>query len=277
MTPWSSRRARKHRGLKKIERTYLNLVAVVSVFTALYLISQNWKSQLLLHNIKVYDAHILTDNEVAALADVQAGSPLYQVSLRKVSRRVEQNPFVREAIVVRALPYDLTITVHERNPIALVATPNSMLSVDDRGIILPLPLERKNDLPVITNVQNEVQVGDTARGILMQAVDFLADAQKLGPSLSASIAGVRVDGGNLVAYTTASSLPVIIGKGDFDRKLLYLQGFIRDVASTDNFDYSYVDLRFNGQIVVGTASGNSGRQDTPRASVNSEPAGGNAN
>ena len=238
--------------MKKIEKTYLNFTVAVSVLASLYLVSQNWKNQLLLENVKVYDTHILTNAEVKTLAEVQKGSPLYRLSLSEISKRVEQNPFVKTAVVVRALPYDLTITVHERNPIALVATSNTVFSVDNKGVVLPLPLERKNNLPVITNVRGQLQVGDTVKGDLMRAVKFLADAEKLGSSLSASIAEVRLSGDNLVAYTTSSSLPVIIGMNDFGRKLLYLQEFLSKVAYAGNLDYSYVDLRFNGQIVVGT-------------------------
>ncbi len=233
----------------------MNLILVISALTALFLLSQNWKKQLVVQKVKVYDAHILTGNQVKSLADVPIGSPLYKLSLLRIAQRVEQNPFVDHAVVVRALPYDLMITVSERDPIALVATPTSMLSVDGNGIVLPLPMQRKNNIPVITNIQEQLQVGDTAKGTLMQAVRFIADAQKYGASLSAGIAEVRLDGDNLVAYTTASSLPVIIGKNDFERKLLYLQTFLTEVAGNGGANYSYVDLRFNGQIVVGTTSG----------------------
>ncbi len=250
----------------KIDRTYLNLILVVSALTALFLLSQSWKKQLVVERVKVYDTHILTGDEVKALADVQTGSPLYQLSLMKIAQRVEQDPFVGGAVVVRALPYDIAITVNERDPIALVASPSSMYSIDAGGMILPLPMQRKNDMPVITNVSDQssggaqLRVGDTARGALMQAVKFIDYAAKYGPSLSASIAEVRLDGDNLIAYTTASSLPVIIGKNDFERKLLYLQKFLEDVAYDGNRNYSYVDLRFKGQIVVGTKSAELGRQ-----------------
>jgi len=243
-----------------IERTYLNFTFVVCAIVALYLISQNWTKQLVLHDVKVYDTSILTDTEVKSLADVHAGSRLYGLSLSKISHRVKQNPFVKEAIVARALPYDLTITVRERNPLALLAMPTSMLSVDENGIVLPLPLERKNNLPVIANVLGQLSVGDTVRGSLMQAVEFLSDAEKLGPALSASIAEIQLSkgpggqGDNLVAFTTASTLPVIIGNGNFRKKLLYLQMFLKEIVNSGSTDYDYVDLRFDGQIVLGAKS-----------------------
>ncbi len=263
----------------RIEKTYLNFVLVVSALAALYLLSQGWKGHLMLEKVKVYDTHILTDAQVRTLADVRAGSPLYQLSLWKISERLEKNPFVKEAVVVRALPYDLAITIHERNPIALVATANTMLSVDERGIILPLPMERKNDLPVITNVETPLQVGDTAKGSLMQAVEFLRDADRFGTSLSASIAEVRSVAGNLVAYATSSSLPIIIGKGDFERKLLYLHEFLTKVADTGNSDYSYVDLRYNGQIVLGNAGAGVSKSDfgSPSGRIDAESASGKVN
>ncbi len=85
----------------------------------------------------------------------------------------------------------------------------------------------------------------------MQAVKFICDAAKIGTELSANIAGVRLDGDNLIAYTTASSLPVVIGKGNLDRKLVYLQNFLEQDAGSGAPNYDYIDLRFDGQIVVG--------------------------
>lgn len=231
--------------------TYLYFSLTVSAVAALYFISQNWKNQLVLQNVRVYDARILTDQEVKTIADVNRGSPLFRLSLAKISRRVRQNPFVKEAVVVRALPYDLTITVHERNPIALVSAVGSMLSVDGSGVILPVPLARKNNLPLITNVTEQLRVGDTAKGSLMQAVQFINDAEKMGQALTANIAEIRIENGNLVIYTTALSLPVVIGTGDFERKLLYLQKFMADLASPDGSQCDYIDLRFDGQIVLG--------------------------
>ncbi len=244
----------------KIERTYLNLILVISALAALYFLSQGWKKQLVVEKVEVYDTHILTAGEVKSLADVTMGSSLYKLSLMKITRRVEENPFVDNAVVVRAIPYDVTITVQERDPIALVATQISMFSVDGHGIILPLPMKRKNNMPVITNVAGPLSVGDTAKGALMQAVDFVRDAQKYGSSLSASIAEVRLDSNNLIAYTTSSSLPIIIGRNNFERKLLYLQKFLTEVADNGEPNCSYVDLRFNGQIVIGTGTGDFHRQ-----------------
>jgi len=246
--------------MEKIERPYLNLILTVSILVTLYLTSQNWKNQLVLHDVKVYDASMLTTNEVKTLADVQDGSALYGLSLAKISNSVERNPFVKQAIVVRALPYDLSITVHERNPIALLAIDSpqeQMLSVDNEGIVLPLPLGRRNNLPIIANIMERLQVGDTVTGTLMQAVKFICDADKIGPTLSANIAEVKLDEDDLIAYTTTSSLPVIIGNSSFERKLIYLQSFLEESAKNGDPSYNYIDLRFNGQIAVGMLETNS--------------------
>ncbi len=234
-----------------IGRTYIYFSLTVCVIAALYFVSQNWKNQLVLQHVQVFDARILTNQEVKTIADVRKGSPLFKLSLAKISRRVEENPFVKEAVVVRALPYDLSITVHERNPIALVATPTAVLSVDGSGVVLPLPLARKGGLPLITDVSKELGVGDTVHGSVMQAVEFIRDAEEMGDGLSANIAEVRIENRNLVAFTTARSVPVIVGNGDLWRKLVYLHEFLTKLGPADGSRCQYVDLRYNGQIVLG--------------------------
>ncbi|MGO9480568.1 MAG: cell division protein FtsQ/DivIB [Candidatus Kryptoniota bacterium] len=261
--------------MNKIEKTHLNFILTACLLAALYLTSQNWKKQLVLHDVKVYDASLLSDEEVKTLAGVQDGSALYGLSLAQISHRVESSPFVKQAVVVRALPYDLTITVHERNPIALLAMmpPAEMLSVDNNGVVLPLPFGRKNNLPVITGVTEELKVGDTVKGNLIQAVKFMCDADRISAALGADIAGVKLVGDNLIAYTTASSLPVIIGKGDLDRKLIYLQSFFKEDPDNSDPGYNYIDLRFDGQIVIGThLVANSADSHAPSGSAGLSPA-----
>lgn len=244
----------------KLEKTYLNFTIAFSAVAALYLISVNWKHQLTLERIFVNGDRILTADEVKLLAGVQKGSPLFKISLASVRDRIEKNPYVKRAVVVREPPYYLNINVIERIPVAVIALANgekdgvSMFSVDKDGVILPLPLKRKADLPLITNVHESISIGDTAKGTLKEAIELINDAANLshetGINLSANISEVRLSNDGLILYTTAPSIQVMVGKNDFHRKLVYLQSFLSQITSQSGFACRYIDLRFDGQVVV---------------------------
>ena len=246
----------------KLDRVYLNFTIALSAVAALYLISGNWKHQLILDRIFVKGDQILTGDEIKSLAGVDSGALLFKISLASVRDRIEKNPYIKRAVVVRELPYYLKINVKERVPVALIAaiqgthdtSDAAMFSVDKEGIILPVPLKRKVNLPLITNVNQTIAVGDTAKGMLKEAIQLINDAVDLagetGINVLANISEIRLSNDGLILYTTAPSFEVIVGKGDFHRKLVYLQNFISQVTSKSGFACRYVDLRFDGQVVV---------------------------
>ncbi|MGB9592391.1 MAG: cell division protein FtsQ/DivIB [Candidatus Kryptoniota bacterium] len=243
----------------KLDRVYINFTIALSAAAALYLISGNWKHQLVLDRIFVKGDRILTRDEIKSLAGVDSGALLFKISLAAVRDRIEKNPYVKRVVVVRQPPYYLSVNITERYPVALIATANNaMFSVDREGIVLPLPLKRKANLPLITNVNQSISVGDTAKGMLKEGVELINDAMDLshetGNDIVANISEVRLSNEGLILYTTAPSVQVIVGKGDFHRKLVYLQAFLSQVTAQGQFSCRYVDLRFDGQVVVNKAS-----------------------
>lgn len=88
---------------------------------------------------------------------VKSGDPIFSISPQDVRKRLEENPWIRNAIVQRKLPGTCVIQVVERQPAAVWQHQEKFYLVDDQGIILmpvansaqaPFPLIIGKDAPL---------------------------------------------------------------------------------------------------------------------------------
>ena len=202
-----------------------------------------------LKNIQIKGNRILTREEVLNLAGLKASQRIFGINLREVEKRIRANPFVKKVKVVRYLPSSLEISLIEREPIALLKP----YPVDPEGQLLPpLKGQRRPRLPLITgiDVPGETLGGRVYfRGVL-EAVDLLKKARSIDPSLYADIREVNLGSSKgMTLYLHRFRVPIIIGKGEYRRKILYLKTLLKHIRVRGRI--AYIDLRFEGQAVIG--------------------------
>jgi len=223
--------------------------------TALLIMAHSWKRVLRVAGVGVIGTRMLQPSEIVNASGIARGSRLFSVDLAAVRRKVEQNPYIRTASVQRDAPNRITITVEEREPIAIVAG-SRMLYLDTAGYVLPATRTGQAlDLPLITCVPpapDFVPGKQVAADGVRQALAVLKMAQKIGGESYHRISEIRVDGEHdLLFYTAEYGIPVLIGHGDEAAKLLALDGFWKDVVRHRGArGLEYVDLRFEDQVVV---------------------------
>lgn len=112
--------------------------------------------------------------------------------LDRWAERLAEHDMIVEASVRRRLPATLVFGVVEREPVALLATPE-LVAVDRDGRELPLdPAERRVDLPVL-----EPSGSPTQTRALLQALDRM----RVDPDFYAALSAVEPDErGGIVAY-----------------------------------------------------------------------------
>ncbi len=232
----------------------------ILVLTA-WLGTLQWKDHLTVNGIIIEGEHIVTKEEIVALAHVTVKTRMYDTDLLSIKKNIEQNHFIRNAVVTRDAPATIRISVQERTPIALLLLPGKpdMLYVDNEGCILPhVSSQAIFDLPIISGIDSlaDASVGQrTTQADVLSALEALETAQRIGSELYRLVSEVRIHSGHdMVLYSADTGVPIIFGRGDAAKKMVKLDAFWKQfVAGQGSQDIRYIDIRFDDQVVVSSA------------------------
>ena len=244
---WVSPMRSRHSGLS----TGVFLLLLV----ALALLANVWKENLQIGEVTVRGNRIIPDAEVIALSGIERKEPLFEVDLFQVLQRLLRNPFMKSVSVERESPGRIALTVVERTPVAAVAL-GRIHFIDDEGYVLPPVLsEEIIDIPVITGhlpADELVSGGRVSSATGREVLAALEALRGLGDGVYRRISEVHVaSNGELVLFTVEGAVPVLVGNGDYGRKLVALAAFWNQVAMrADLHRLEHVDLRYNDQVVV---------------------------
>lgn len=241
--------------MKSSRTLKLGLVALLVGGAALIVLANMWKSDLILKAVEVEGVNAVSRNEIVQLAQVRMGERMDDLDLLGIGERVESHFFVKDVIVERDLPSTLVIKVTERQP-AVILPQGELLYLDDEGIVLPNLASREVfDLPVLSGLAqsgalhpgNRIEGGD-----VMEALQILRGAQMLNRELYHMISEISVRGkGDIILYAAEGGVPILFGRGNIARKLVYLESFWKEIISVEGtHNVQYIDVRFEDQIVV---------------------------
>ncbi len=235
------------------------IFALLFIFVlAAWLGTMQWKEHLTISGIIVEGEHIVTKEEVVALAHVSLKTKMYDIDLLSVKKNIQQNHFVKNAVVTRDAPATLRISVEERTPIALLSIPgrSDMLYIDDEGYVLPhVSSQAIFDLPVISGIDSlaDVAVGQrTTHADVLAALEALETARRVSSELFHLVSEVRIHSGHdMVLYSADTGVPILFGRGDAAKKMVKLDAFWKKfIAEQGSQDIRYIDIRFDDQVVV---------------------------
>lgn len=249
--PESLEQPHRRRGKSGIILTGILLISVIVMAVR----ANMWKADMRVQEVVVTGNRIVAAGDILALAGTLKGQGLFDVDLFAIQNRVKNNTFVKGADVNRDVPDRVTITIQEREPVAIVAL-EKLLYLDEEGYVLPpARSEFIFDLPVLTGnfKPSEVIPGrQTSNAELREALVILALSKRVDDALYRRISEVHVERGkDILFYTAEYGVPVVFGRGDASMKLVKLDTFWREfVKQRGAAELSYVDLRFEGQVVA---------------------------
>ena len=173
-----------------------------------------------------------------------SGTPVWDVDVGRMQRRVKGHPWIEEASVKRELPGAVVIRVRERTPAAVVVTGTGRSLVDAGGATLGRVRGRDWDfLPVITCA------GRTPAG-----AEAIRDAVELTGLVrgdpAEALAGGRVSIGRDGSPRLLLDKTVVrFGRGAYGDKVRRLSELMREIRRRDAHP-ALIDLRFPGKVVV---------------------------
>jgi len=209
-----------------------------------------------LRRVEVRGNNILTRAEVIKAMEVPITGSLFDVDLRRIQRKMETLQYIYGVRLGRQLPHTIFIDVVENEPLAYVAAPEFFI-LSCEGEALPLPHgQLELELPTITGLDGAADAlkagGVTNHQQLNQAWEILLHIMDRYPGIYLELSElVFGDDNEVTLYIADNSTAVRLGNQKIEQRIAMLDAFLLTVKGKRTLmDYSYIDLRYDKQIIV---------------------------
>lgn len=205
-----------------------------------------------LKSIEVSNAKHLTRDEILGLAGVEPGKDLLRMNLKRMGEHLLQNPWVETVRINRYFPDAVSITITEREPVAIINM-GFIYYLDGKGNVFKvLNQGDKLDFPVVTGFSEE-ELGSDPKGTkeaLEATCDLLKILREKGAFILADVSEIHYDKGyGFTLFTAAGALPVKVGSGDFSAKVERFARIYQNLM-VQLPSIHYIDLDYNDKIIV---------------------------
>lgn len=203
-----------------------------------------------LQNIVVKGNVYLTPEEVAYIARVEKGEPIFQLETKEVTVNLLRDLRIEAATVKRDLPGTLSIELKERMPVATVAAEYGYIDFDRQGKVIASYRNLKNvPIPLITGTAvRDLYIGDdNADENIRLVLDFL---QKLDQATLNQISEVNVSRPEAVTAYTSKAVPIRLGdlKDRMEEKAALTMDFMKD-QETSPYVVEYIDFSYQAPFI----------------------------
>ncbi len=180
----------------------------------------------------------LSDVEVAKALGAGPGTMVFAFDTDAAKLRLESEPWIKRAQVMRLLPSTLQVVIEERTPFAMWQSKGQTYVVDRDGAVLaPAVREAYADLPLV--------VGE---GAGKNAADLFAELAFFEPIEKAVVAAIRV-GDRRWTLKLASGIDVMLPDDNVSDALKTLTG-LDEERNLLHRDIAAVDLRLADRVSV---------------------------
>lgn len=219
---------------------------------------RHWLDQsesFLIKHIEISGNELLSDKEILKQGNLDYKECIWHVNLIQFEKGLERNPFVADVQIKRLFPNSIHIIIQEKQPLALLNFKGKFHCIDQEGLVLPSRPGRLYDLPVISGAfEGSIALGSYVSGKhVWSGLQFLQMVIKDRPRLYTEISEIVVGKSKgLILYTRQGAIPVLMGKENQKRKIRYLEAILSELDQSKTFtNVKYIDIRFQGQVVLG--------------------------
>jgi cell division septal protein FtsQ len=205
-----------------------------------------------LNTIEVASAKRLSREDILALSGAQPGQDLARMNLKRMGEQLALNPWVETVRIHRYFPDRLSISVSEREPLAVVNM-GFIYYLDRKGNVFKvLNQGDRLDYPVVTGFSEEDLNNNPAgtRAALKTTCELLGILREKGAFILADVSEIHYDKGyGFTLFTASGALPVKIGSGDFAAKIDRFARIYKDLMA-QRASLHYIDLDYVDKIIV---------------------------
>ncbi|MCD6233713.1 MAG: hypothetical protein DRP86_07910 [Candidatus Neomarinimicrobiota bacterium] len=240
---------------KKTEIPYIMTFIVMILLVSVSILYARYQNIFSLNKIIVSGNYELTEKEVIYITGLTLGENLLSIPVLEITERLEQEPYIRQAMVYKRLPDCLVIQVRERIPILLM-TMEEQYSVDNQGILLPAPRSNR-DIPVLTGIPSLIvtEFGSTVlHPQIRQGIGIMSLIRKKYPEINILVQELHWDEKDhcWILKPGKGRTRIYMGNTDLKRKIKILEAFIeqRELTPSRIQQLAKIDLRYDKQVIV---------------------------
>lgn len=131
------------------------------------ILSTSQKSGFKVGDIIIKGRNHASSNQILTIIDLTRDDPIFKYSPEEIRTRLKQISWIREARVQRHLPDTLSITVLEREPLAIWQNKKKHFLVDNEGVIISEEIYPEyKQLPMIVGADAPVHVSKILSSLL---------------------------------------------------------------------------------------------------------------
>jgi len=220
---------------------------------------QSITSEFELQDIKISGNTLVSRSRILQMIGLDPGVKLLAIQVDQVAEKLLESPFVESASAAYSLPSTLRIEIVERKPMAFVYG-NGLNMIDEMGFIMPIPpISKSWDLPVITGFKENigVQGAVTSSARLKKVLNLLSDISEMKAPFPQLVSEMNCSDNHFLQIRLCDSPTSLrVSYDDCFLQLFVAAGYLHDYTDFEQLKkIDYIDLRFDGQIVVGEKKG----------------------
>jgi cell division protein FtsQ len=193
--------------------------------------------------LEVHGVHRVSAAEVETAGGIHRGDAMVWMDPGSVAGRIEALPYVRDARVTREWPDTVTVTVHERTPVAWIDGPGAKALVDGSGRVLETVAAAPAGMPQLLGTKVLPRPGGTIR-----PADGARVASGLTGLVAAGTASVAVTDHGVVLHLVAGPE---VRMGEPRRVAVKLRAALAVLNASQGETVSYVDVSVPSNPVAG--------------------------
>ena len=232
---------------------YIQFLIVIAGVAVLSYFAYNWNYSRKVKNIKIAGNSIISDTEIQSKTAMYVGSKKQDLSLNRIKKSIEENPYIKKAIINFNSQNELEVKIVERTPVAVIEYDSLRQElVDESGSLMKanksIPTK---DLLKITgfpaNRNNNKQA-------LKNAIFLITELKKKqNASLGNTIRSLSYDKKrNILRLNTTSGSAVLLSGGNItSEKIEKLKIFFSSTGNTVLLKkFKTLDARWSKKIVA---------------------------
>ncbi len=246
---------------EKLAKFFSLLLFIVLVSSIVYLVffSNKKADKGEIKMVEITGTHLLQGKEYLAYAGLNDPSKLEGVTLPVVKERLEKHPYVENADVEYLGNGRVMVYVSEKKIEAVLLLGSEPLFISKAFQLLPvLPGTKFSEVPVVSNLN----ISKTAEPLtefkseqVVEAFKIIDAAKLTNPDIFKRLSEINMrHGGDIMLIFSGIKPPVLFGRGETARKMVYLDVMWKGLIDGSSLAESseYIDLRFSNEIYIGS-------------------------